>query len=217
MADIYIASKTQRKENKQKITSEKKAPISHHVHFFNSFLQNPNNVVFRAQEKDEKILLFLRKHFITNLPWIFISSLLLIAPLLLSLVTSQLASTIFPVPQRFIVILILFYYLIVFTYILLSFINWFYNILIVTQKRIVDIDFSDVVYHDVAVTKLSLIEDVNYTQSGFIRSLFNYGDIFIHTAADKPNFEALGVPHPAKAIDIIQNLIGKEHVHTKPN
>ena len=35
------------------------------------------------------------------------------------------------------------------------------------EFRIVDIDYSGLLYHDVAFTKLNLIEDVNYIKTGF--------------------------------------------------
>jgi len=41
---------------------------------------------------------------------------------------------------------------------------------------------------------------------GFIRSMFQYGDVFVTTASEKPTIEALGVPWPHKVVDIISRL-----------
>ena len=60
-----------------------------------------------------------------------------------------------------------------------------------------------------AITKLTHIVDVSYTQSGFAKSLFNYGDVFVQTAGTEKNFEALSVPKPREATHIIGDLIGK--------
>lgn len=167
-----------------------------------------NNVRFQHQEPDEEILLFLRSHFITNLPWFFITLVALIVPLFLAPFVSNFG---FTLPYRFTAIMLLFYYLIVFSYAFIHLLSWYYNVFIVTQKRIVDIDFSDLVYHNVAVTKLSQVEDVDYTQTGFIRSFFNYGDVFCQTAGSKVNFDALGVPKPAHVTSVIQGFIGTKH------
>jgi len=74
----------------------------------------------------------------------------------------------FPVLSRFMIVFVLFYYLIIFSYIFLSFLTWFYNFLSLLLIELSDIDYSDVVIHDMAETKLSHIEDVRYTQSGFV-------------------------------------------------
>jgi len=188
---------------------------SSHVRMFSAFLTNPLGISFAEEAPDEKILLFLRRHFITNLFWILIAIVLLFAPVLFFIFRSEL-QVLGPIELsgRFILILILFYYLTVFAYAFVNFLSWFYNVFIVTQKRIVDIDYSNIIIHNVAFTKLSHVQEVNYHQVGFIRSLFNYGDVFAQTAATELNFEALSVPQPRRAAHIIGDLIGKEAYKT---
>lgn len=198
MKDIFVASK------------KKVAPVNEkHIHMLSSFCQNPTGVSFQSQEDDEKILLFLRRHFITNVPWIIIGLFLTVLPILLPFLFI-LTGFLLTLPQNLTMLFIAFYYLIVFAYLFINFLTWFYNIGLVTTKRAVDVDFSDLVYHNVAATKLSLIQDVDYTQVGVLPSLFNYGDVFVQTAGDKPNFDFLAVPNPAKAAHIIEELIGKK-------
>lgn len=220
MADIFVAPKKEKKDNKK---SEKKInnltllpdfQEPDHISHLSSFLVKPYWVSFQNQGDDENVLLFLRPHLITNLPWLFLSFLLFLIPPILAYIYPLLSGTIFSIaflPERFTLIFVLFYYLVVFNYFFISFLTWYFNISLVTQKRIVDVDYSDLVYHDVAVTKLNLIEDVNYTQTGFLRSFFNYGDVFMQTAGEKLHFDFLAIPKPAKAVDIIQNLIGGGH------
>ncbi len=80
--------------------------------------------------------------------------------------------------------------------------------MLITNLGVIDIDYSDILYHDVAFTNFNLVEDVNYTKTGFFKSLFNYGDIFIQTAGGRENLEGLGVPNPARAAHIISDSIG---------
>lgn len=186
---------------------------SEQVRMFSSFCINPIGVSFVQQEPDEKIILFLRRHFATNAPWIAITSILVVIPvfLLIFRIGFQM-SDIFNIPIRYIVVFAIFYYLIVFSYAFVNFITWFYNVLLVTEKRIVDIDYSDIVIHNIAFTKLNLVQDVNYTQAGFIRSFFNYGDVFIQTAGTaETHFEGLSVPQPRRAAQIIVDLLGRRH------
>ena len=181
-----------------------------HIHHLAAFCDHPNGITFENQESDEVILLFLRRHPITNLSWVFVATLLILTPLLVYTFLPSIPLQLFSsLRNEFVRVFLIFYYLIVFSFILVQFLDWYFNISLITQKRIVDIDFSDLVYHDVAVTKLNLVEDVNYTQVGFIRSLLNYGDVFVQTAGEKLHFDFLAVPQPTRVINIIQNLIGK--------
>lgn len=211
MPDIFISNKTDSNSNHNPAKIKTLEIIEpDHIHLLSSFCRNPANVSFQNQEHDEKILLFLRRHFITNVPWIIAIFILALIPFILLFLNSRIPDFfVFNIPNKFITIIIIFYYLIVFAYAFISFISWYYNISIVTQKRVVDIDFSDIVYHDVAMTKLNLIEDVNYTQTGFIRSFFNYGDAFVQTAGENLHFDFLAIPKPAKAVEIIESLIGR--------
>lgn len=183
-----------------------------HDHPFATFCSHPQ-ITFQNQDPDEKILLLLRRHFITNVPWIFFSLFFISIPIVINLFGGDFQSFLSFIPLNYFLVSIAFYYLLILSYILVNLMLWFYNIFLVTQKRIVDVDFSDIVYHNVAMTKLSLIEDVNYTQTGFLPSFFNYGNLFVQTAGEEKNFDAYAVPKPGDATEIIQNLIGgKEHV-----
>lgn len=179
-----------------------------HYHPFAAFCTHPYHVTFKDQEPDEKLLLLLRRHFITNVPWIILLALLFLTPFALLLIGTDAYSLLSFLPTRYVTISLIFYYLLALNYGLIQLLTWYYNIFLVTHKRVVDIDFSDIVYHNVAMTKLIQVENVNYTQVGFIPSFFNYGDVFVETAGASKHFEALSVPKPAEAVVIIQKLMG---------
>lgn len=210
MTDIFVAPK---KHNKQKGKNAESILIDQpHMNVLSSFCQNPQGVSFETQKGTESIILFLRSHFLTNLSWIIISIILVILPLIaaLFLPNMHLGFLSSEVVSRFVTVFALFYYLIVFSYIFLSFLSWFYNVFIVTTERILDIDYSDIVVHNMAETKLNHIEDVRYTQSGFIPSFINYGNLFVQTAGTEENFEAFSIPKPREATDIITDLTGRK-------
>jgi hypothetical protein len=60
-----------------------------------------------------------------------------------------------------------------------------------------------------AETKLSHIEDVRYTQSGFIPSFLNTGNVYIQTPGTEENFEIRRIPKPREITNIIEDLIKK--------
>lgn len=205
MPEVFVTKKTETNANSPAATR------GHKLGLFHTFCEYPSGVSFEHQEPDEEIILFVRRHLITNIPWIIIALLLLLLPPIL--IPFLALVTFFPLElsAALVTILVLFYYLIVFGYALISFLHWFYNIGIITPKNVIDIDYSDIINVHVSATKASQVEDVSYKQGGFFKSFFNYGDVYIQTAGTDANFEYLRIPNPGKAVDVIHDLIGRTH------
>ncbi len=179
------------------------------VHIFSSYCENPSDISFKNQEKDEKVLLFVRRHFITNFTWITMGIILALIPILIGPLSLVFNFSLSFVYAKLILFFTAFYYLIAATYLFIKFITWYFNISFVTNLRIVDIDFSDVIYKNLASTKLSLVQDVSYTQTGVFRTFFHYGDVLIQTAGETTQFDFEAVPKPEDVVHIVGELIGK--------
>lgn len=179
------------------------------VHLFSSFCKNPDGISFQSQEEGEKILLFLRKDFITNAKWILLAVFLTVIPIFIFF-TKQFFVNVFSFisPLEYLFIL-LFYYLVLATYAYVNFITWYYNVALITDRRVIDVDFSSLVYKDVATTKLSMVQDVSYAQVGVARTFFDYGNILIQTAGSLDNFVFESSPKPEEAVHIVERLIGR--------
>lgn len=190
-------------------------PFKNHIgpnamHIFTSYCEHPEHVTFETQEENENILLLLRKSFITNIPWIFFSIILAFIPLfVIQIVPTQNTPFAF-LSGGYVFALFMLYYLVVATYILISFITWYFNTSLITTNRIVDIDFSDLVYKNIAETKMDLIQDVSLTQAGALRTMFDFGDVLVQTAGSLDNFDLHAVPRPDRVVEIVESLIGKE-------
>lgn len=175
-----------------------------HPHFYSSFAHNPEGISFAEQEDGEEIILLLRRHFITNIPWIALAIFFILLPFAFPFI---LANTPLPLPSPMTLGLALaFYYLFIFGFILLNFTLWYFHIGLVTTFRVVDIDLAGILYRRVTETKHGNIEDVSYNQVGFITSLFNYGNVIVQTAGTEENIEFDRIPRPAKVADIIGDL-----------
>ncbi len=183
----------------------------HHIHFFDAYSENPPAVTFQTQDDDERILLFLRKSQVLNLPWILFTLLMAVVPFIFFMVKNYLFP--FPIPIPLLFISIAFYYLLTVTYAYINFIIWYFNAALITNKRIIDIDFHQLVYKDVAETKLSLVQDVSYRQASVISNLFDHGNVLIQTAGTIDNFEFHSLPKPEKIVQIVENLIGKGRIY----
>lgn len=216
MPDIFVDSdEVQEKPaepEKEEPKPQPKKKSNHRPHLFTTYAPNPPSVVFFSDKNDDEVLLlFLRKHLITNLPWILKALLLALIPVAYELLSGLGFFSIALFTSEVKMLVYVFYYFFIFAgYVFVNYMTWFYNISLVTNERIVDIDFTDLVFEDVSATKLTQVEDVNYKQIGFSRSLFDYGDILVQTAASTSEFQFKSVPHPEQVIKIINNLIGKE-------
>lgn len=185
------------------------SPHKNSVHFYSSLGINPDNVVFENQEEDEEIILLIRRALITNVPWIATALILIFIPPLIFLF-NDLFSPFFQISAPTQLAAILFYYLIVFGFILVEFTIWYFNVGLVTNKRIIDLDVSGILFKHASETKLNLIEDVSYSQIGAVRSIFNYGDVLVQTAATYANFEFDRAPEPARIVRITADMIGQK-------
>lgn len=177
------------------------------LHFYTSLSHYPKKVTFENQEIDEEIILLVRRHLITNVPWILAAFVLVFIPPLLFL-SSGLIAPFFQVSVQTQLVMALFYYLIVFGFIIVEFTLWYFNVGLVTNIRIIDLDVSGILFKHVSETRLNLIEDVSYSQVGSVRSIFNYGDVHMQTAGTLANFEFDRAPEPARIVRIIADMIG---------
>ncbi len=204
----FVLNNSSEKDNKTSTTIKTDKIIQKNpVNFLTSLKIHPKGVFFENQEEDEEIILLIRRDLITNVPWIITAILLALLPLVLFFL-SGLFSPFFQISGPTLVVAILFYYLIIIGFIIVEFTLWYFNVGLITNKRVVDLDVSGILFKHVSETKLDLIEDVSYTQVGSIRSIFNYGDVHIQTAGSFANFEFDRAPEPARIVRIIADMIG---------
>ncbi len=218
MPDIFVGDKQKKdparagqEEQKQKQEAQPFRVDKHHLHLLTAYHENPSTIIFADKLDNEKLLLFLRRHFVTNVPWILEAVGIGLVPVLVTIASMFHLVSIDFLPSNYIMMILLFYYFILAGFIFVNYLTWFYNISLVTNERIIDIDFSSIVFENVAATKLAQIEDVSYSQIGVVRSIFDYGDVLVQTAAAQDVFDFLAVPHPERVVKIINDLMGKQN------
>jgi uncharacterized membrane protein YdbT with pleckstrin-like domain len=170
------------------------------------FMLNPQNVRFETQEPTETVILFLRQHPIVNVPWIIIAILLLLSPTILFPLFFTMLHLSSVLPPSYILIGTLTWYLATFGFILAKFIGWYFNIYIVTNERVVDIDIYYLLYKHFAEAELEKIQDISYESGGIIATIFDYGNVSIETAGEAPNLEFEKVPYPERVVETIRSL-----------
>jgi len=185
--------------------------IHHTTNPFATFADFPQGVAFEGQEKGEKIILLLRAHLITLVPRVFTIIFLLIlpffAPFILGLSGIDLAGFL-SAAQTFLIVV--FWYLFTFGFALYRFIFWYFNVYLLTNERVVDFDFKGLLHKETAYAKLNQVQDVSPKMIGFFGTFFHYGNIYIQTAAERPEFEFHNVENPNMVAQEIHEQVRKE-------
>jgi len=172
-----------------------------------AYYKDPD-IKFKDQEQGETILLLLRRHPITNVWWILMTTALAFLPVVI-LFGRILPPALDPrlLPVNYIMISILSWYLFVFGFIIISFLDWFFNVDLITNRRLVDMDYVNLLLFKSSETNYSKIEDVSYHVSGLLQSTFNFGNVSFQTAGAQENFDLTEVPNPSGVHDLITDLM----------
>lgn len=170
-----------------------------------AFATMPSGTHFDVQEQNEKVILLLRRHPATQVRWVVTAILLALVPLLLSFLPGFQS-----IEFRFQLAGLLIWYLLITGFALESFLSWFYNVYILTDERVVDVDFFSLIYKNISSAKIDNIEDVTSVAGGALAALFDYGTVVIQTAGAKQQFDFEQVPHPDKVIKLVNELLLEE-------
>jgi uncharacterized membrane protein YdbT with pleckstrin-like domain len=171
---------------------------------FASYVVKPNNIRFETQEKEEKIILLLRQHMITNIGWITMSLGLFFLPVIFLFFGNGW------IPFRYQLLFFTLWYLMVFAFAFERFLLWYYNVYIISDERIIDVDFMSIHHKEIAQAKVDNIQDVTFVVTGFLQSMFNYGTVYIQTAGEEREFDFVDVPHPDKVAKVLNELLLEE-------
>lgn len=164
--------------------------------FFQSF---PKGLSFYGKEKAENVVLVVRSHWVIYFPYIFSALVILLLPFIIHSITDK--NTLFLIAMLIASVTVS---LTIFIYI---FVRWFYNVNIITDRRVIDLDFHSVVSHSLAEARLDKIEDVTHKQDGVIGSIFDMGTVYIQTAGATAEIEFDHIPRPRDVQDILYDLL----------
>jgi hypothetical protein len=84
--------------------------------------------------------------------------------------------------------------------------NHYLDVLIITTKRVIDIDQISLFKRDVAELRVNNIEDIRVEVPGFLASWLKFGTLELQTAAESKSFIMHNVVHPERAKDLISKI-----------
>ena len=177
------------------------SPTSEPKHqLFHAYCINPP-IRFESQFENEEVKLMLRAHPVTQIPWILTAIFMLaLTPLINIFVVNffNLTTLIF---------LDLFWLGAIFSFILVNIMTWLFNVGIITNERVVDVDYHNVLYREVTATEVGDITDATATTGGFIQSIFHFGNVILQIPGSKQNIEFIDVPNPISVVSFINQLM----------
>lgn len=164
--------------------------------FFHSFCYHPKTT-FEGQYKNEDVVVTFRAHPITQIPWLVTAVVMLFAPMFFMYFIAGFFSI------QVNLFLLLFYYLCVFGYCFVNFIQWLFNIGIITTERVIDVDYSNIINKEITSASNADIADVTVKTFGFLPTLFHMGNVEVQTAGTAMNIEFRFIPNPDQVVSII--------------
>jgi|YNPMSStandDraft_1061717.scaffolds.fasta_scaffold10606_5 uncharacterized membrane protein YdbT with pleckstrin-like domain len=166
--------------------------------------------------KDEEIILIQRRHWLPfvleSIPFIIIS----ILPFMLFAFSQTLPLNIKIIFDNYSNYYFFFSFVLIFVLWLIFIIFWtnyYLDMIIITNKRIIDMEQIGLFSRDEAEIRFEKIQDIKIEINGVLPSLFKFGDIHIQSAAEMKEFILKDIPDPYKIKDVI--AIQKEKIFSE--
>lgn len=171
--------------------------------------------LFIRQKLYEQIIYQIRRSLITLAPTFFWFFILLGVPVVVRWFINLLFPTLLNQPILFVlgVLLTSIYYLSITLFFFSYFIDFYLDLLVVTNDRLVDIKQTGFFSRTVIEVDLYQIQDITSQINGFFPSLFNYGTLTIQTAGPIGHFMVSDVPNPNALRRAILDLAEKDVQH----
>lgn len=166
------------------------------------FRDSPNS--FDGKEKQEVVLMLLRRHVFTILLPIILFVLACLVPLAGGIVFFSFLSIKGLLNIFFFVATI--YYLGLWLAIFYALTIYSLDTVIITDHRIIDNDQRGLFYRNVSELHSYRVQDVSTHTNGLIETFLNFGDITVQTAGSEKQFVFRELPNPNKIKDTIMQV-----------
>ncbi len=170
------------------------------------------NFHFEGQHSQEHIVKIVRRHWFNILQqyfFIFLGVIILGAfPLLFSEINSTPVTLSFGFSNSPYIVPFFqsLFALLIWVIAFIIWIDYYFDVWIITNERIVNIEQRGLFIRQVSELKFSNIQDVTTEVQGLIPTLLNFGNVYVQTAGTKTRFNFRKVPNPYKLKALIMNM-----------
>ncbi|MFH1182917.1 MAG: PH domain-containing protein [Candidatus Moraniibacteriota bacterium] len=153
----------------------------------------------------ERLIIFLRRHwinlFVQLLPFLIIVLILFVSYILLYYFTS--IKIIDPLEWQFIRLAVALFSLFLWSFVFVVFIDYYLDVWIVTDCRIVNIEQKGLFRREISELRLDNVQDLTTEITGMISTFFDFGDLYVQTAGKRERFQFKSIPHPERVRDVV--------------
>ena len=161
---------------------------------------------------DEHLVYFLRKHPITLSSVGFGYLFLILLPFIGFGLLQMNAPSVLHDPILFPLILLgaSFFWLYCWLFLFQAFLDYYLDIWVVTNHRIVNITQTGLFHRETSELRLYRVQDASASVGGFLHTMLNFGKIEIQTAGEKEHFVFEDIPHPQDVAKNVMQLAEKD-------
>ena len=168
-------------------------------------LGQKKNLFTRNLDRGEELLLVLRRHWIVYTHVIVLAAMLLTGTVVAIVLHSLFRDWLMPGGYQALAIIVGWMF-----WLQVLYVHWTNNqldVTIITNKRILDLEQTGFLSRAISETALSRVQEVNAQKGGLLGNLLHFGDISIHTGADKSEFNIKWVHHPLTSARRIHSIV----------
>jgi len=161
------------------------------------------------KQEGEKLVLFLRRHWIILAGHYLFYSLLALIPIGIYLFLEWQFAYVLEneIIYAFLFLLGSAYYLYILLFFYNAFLDYHLDVWIVTNKRVINIEQKNLFHRVLGEHELDKIQDVTGYQIGVFETFFTYGNVHIQTAGEVQHFIFRQVDNPFEVVKTIQHLL----------
>ncbi|MFA6306723.1 MAG: PH domain-containing protein [Patescibacteria group bacterium] len=158
---------------------------------------------------DEKIIKILRKDGFILLTKLILTAALIGLPALVGFLMLNLYANLLlgEISLPLIALAVSGYVLFIWLFFFFSFIDYYLDIWIITDQRIIDVRQEGFFSRTVAELKLFQVQDVTSELKGFFQFIFRFGDVHVQTAGEVQRFAFRQIDNPEEIRNIIIKLV----------
>lgn len=162
---------------------------------------------FQGQRENEEVLRIIHRHwFNIFLQYIGIGCAALLVTIIFSVLPKVISLPPDALPSIFSSFLLNTFLLFIWLYVFLIWVDYYFDVWIITNERIVNIEQKGLFNREVSELRFSRIQDVTSVVDGFVPTILNFGDVYVQTAAEEERFVFRQIPDPYTIKDMVMRL-----------
>ena len=162
---------------------------------------------FQGQRENEEVLRIIHRHwFNIFLQYIGIGCTALLVIIIFSVLPKVTSLPPDALPSVFSSFLLNTFLLFIWLYVFLIWVDYYFDVWIITNERIVNIEQKGLFNREVSELRFSRIQDVTSVVDGFVPTILNFGDVYVQTAAEEERFVFRQIPDPYTIKDMVMQL-----------